>query len=186
MQRKKQVQDAAARQMEALRRHRAEREAAAKIAQSARLENPNMYINNSNMEKPTSSLQNSDEALLLAEHEARWDEIEAAAASINTLIPLITYATLPWPPFGDNLHKYLLALTSNNISASAEDDDDNESSGTSSRDLRRAYTRACLRWHPDKFLHRFSRLVHEEEFEAIMAMVQEVAQGINQAYQELR
>jgi hypothetical protein len=182
MQRKKQVQDAATRQMEALQRHRAEREAAAKIEQGARFENLNMYFNSNSVETTSTSREDSDEAML-AEHEARWATIETAAcfntATSSTVSSpnehnVLTYSTLPWPPFGDNLQKYLLALGGNlnNVDSTA--------------DLRRAYTRACLRWHPDKFQHRFRRVVHEEHLVQIMERVQDIAQGINQAYQELR
>jgi hypothetical protein len=186
MQRKKQVQDAATRQLEALRRHRAEREAAAKIEQGARFENLNTYFNSFSMET-TSSLQNSDEEVL-AEHESRWAEIEAA--SINTSkrseleTALLTYDTLPWPPFGEDLHRYLLAYNNIVPASTAHNGDGNMQDSTA--DLRRAYTRACLRWHPDKFQHRFRRLVHEEHLDHILAKVQDVARGINQAYQELR
>jgi hypothetical protein len=192
MQRRKQVQDAATRQLEALRRHRAEREAAAKIEQGARFENLNTYLSSNNMET-TSSLQNTDEAML-AEHEAQWARIEGAV-SINTTTsnsdlavehPLLTYNTLPWPPFGQDLHRYLLALSTGGGASTALGIKNNFMTSDSTADLRRAYTRACLRWHPDKFQHRFSRLVHEEHFDQIMDRVQDVAQGINQAYQELR
>jgi len=182
MRRNKHVQDAATRQMEALRRHRAEREAAAKIKQGARFENLNAYFNSNSIETKSTSREDSDEAMLV-EHESRWATIEAAACFDTTTSStktapsehiVLTYSTLPWPPFGDNLHKYLLALSGNVRNV--------DSAG----DLRRAYTRACLRWHPDKFQHRFSRVVHEEHLVQIMERVQDVARGINQAYQELR
>lgn len=119
MQRKKQVQDSAARQMEALRRRRAEREAAAKIEQGARFENMNTYFNSSTTMEITSTREGLSDEALLAEHETRWAAIESAATlNTSTSSPdvqieqlILTYNTLPWPPFGEDLHRYLRALS---------------------------------------------------------------------------
>lgn len=193
MERKKQVQDTAARQMEALRKHIAEREAAAKIKQGAHFENLNTYFNSNNTEV-ASSPDITDEALL-AEHESRWATIEAAAASIHTStsspdLPriehavLLTFNTVPWSPFGQDFQKYLLTLS--RIGGGAATATGNRDAIDSTADLRRAYTRACLRWHPDKFQHKFGRLLDEKDYDLVMSRIQEIAGGINQAWQELR
>ena len=48
--------------------------------------------------------------------------------------------------------------------------------------LRLAYTRACLRWHPDRW-HRDR--VRPEDWERVLEGVQRVSQGLNQAWAEL-
>ena len=49
-----------------------------------------------------------------------------------------------------------------------------------------AFRQASLRWHPDKFLQSFGSRLVEEEREAILQRVTEVAQAINQIRQEAK
>ncbi len=55
-----------------------------------------------------------------------------------------------------------------------------------SRPCRRAYAKACLRWHPDKFQHRLGRALSEAHAGQILARVQGISQGINRAWEEVR
>eukprot|EP00884_Botryococcus_braunii_P021460 jgi/Botrbrau1/7999/Bobra.384_2s0025.2 len=51
---------------------------------------------------------------------------------------------------------------------------------------RAAYKELCLRWHPDKFEHRYGRLLDPQTKHGILARVSEVFVSIRQEWDELR
>ena len=70
----------------------------------------------------------------------------------------IAYADVPWPPLecGD----YLLALAALE-QQQQQQPLQQQQQRQRRRAQRRAYARACLRWHPDKFVSRWGRLLLE-------------------------
>lgn len=50
------------------------------------------------------------------------------------------------------------------------------------RALRRAYARACLWWHPDKFAQRVGWRLAAAEREAVLARVQDTFQAVSGAW----
>lgn len=121
----------------------------------------------------TSSSSSAQDALQVAQHEERWVAFEASLIGTEAQIKL-TYDDIPWVPFGDDLRRYLLVVAS--MATGGVD------RGTA---LRRAYTRTCLRWHPDKFQHKFAKHFDGEEWGAVAMKVQQVSQLLNQAWAEV-
>lgn len=125
--------------------------------------------------------------------------MEQRAAGAAAGAQPLTEADIPWPP-SDSPTAYLHAL----IRAEAEADSGRHAPAAhegpssaqqqqrrqqegASRPARRAYAKACLRWHPDKFLHRFGRALGEgEERARVLARVQAISQGLNQAWEEVQ
>ena len=87
----------------------------------------------------------------------------------------IGYNDIPWPASTD-YEQYLLALSRTGDKAS----------GCQQRADRRAYAAACLRWHPDKFAHRYGRKLVEADRNLVLSRVQQIAQGINAAWSSVQ
>lgn len=68
-----------------------------------------------------------------------------------------------------------------------QDDSNTSSSSISSTAAeRKAYTKATLRWHPDKFLHRLGKWIVDRDREEILAKVKQISQEINVAWSQLQ
>ena len=174
LQRRRHVQGEAARQMETLRRHREEREAARKMAAQghggcASESNINFMIDEEINEIPA-----NNDAAAISDHELAWSKLETGIAAADNL--LLNSAI--WPPFKSDLRRYLSALA-------AFHQPTNNNGANEGGNLRRAYTKACLRWHPDKFQARFCRVLTPEELGQVMVDVNLVMEGLNQAWSEV-
>ena len=129
----------------------------------------------------------------LAEQERRWEALDAAACAAGpggdatpAEQPLLCYASIPWPSQGGAA--YLLALAELELGGKPGPGQEPPSAAGPGRRraLRRAYARACLRWHPDKFQQQWGRALAPGDSERVQARVQAVAQGINDAWAELQ
>jgi len=184
MQRQRQIRAEAAQQMERLQQFRAEQAAVRRVAQ-ANLESYREFKipwnASDGSETPASSIH---DAKIVASHERLWSEIDSALTDAqdqgNAMI--LSSEDIPWPPFEDNLRKYLLEIARFSRSVNLSQGSD----GSTGPPLKRAYTQACLRWHPDKFQHKYSRYVISKDWDKILHRVQEISQGLNQAWAELQ
>lgn len=116
---------------------------------------------------------NDSDLVAIAEHEEMWKIFETKKQEA------ITTHDIPWPPFGNDYEKYLILSSEYHYTI-------REGSGSHNIIMRRkAYTKACLRWHPDKFSHKFGKYVSQDDRSRIEKRVQEIAQGVNQAWAAL-
>jgi hypothetical protein len=51
------------------------------------------------------------------------------------------------------------------------------------RCMQQVYRKATLRWHPDKFVGKFGKLMAPADEESIMNNVKNISQGINRSWQ---
>ena len=175
MQRRRQVERDASQQMESLRRHRAEKDAARQMAQGAQSHTFRMQLGDP-WELHERAVDSND-ASIVAAHEEQWATIDqtlaaAAASSDSSSISSLSASKLPWPPFDGDMERYLKALAAYQAADGGN--------------LRKAYTRSCLRWHPDKFQHKFGRLIAEDEFPLVMEKVQKVSQRLTTAWGQIQ
>ena len=140
----------------------------------------------------------------LQQHESQWSALEASAGSGGSAgsadgrISGVAYADVPWPPL--DCAEYLQALAALEQQQQQQRADADQQAGShqqgqgrqedpgkrQQRSHRRAYTRACLRWHPDKFAARWGRLLAEADSQRILQRVQQLSQGLNQAWEALQ
>lgn len=124
------------------------------------------------------------------EHERRWAALESTAASASSnggAGPSLSYDDFPWPP--EDWAAYLATLAR----AELQSQPGGASSGCGAhgsracrKAARRAYARACLRYHPDKFQHRWGRLLADGERQRVLAHVAATAQGLNAAWEAMQ
>lgn len=144
----------------------------------------------------------------LQQHESRWAALATAvssgagtgssdAPSCSSEAACITYAQVPWPPL--DCEDYLLALTAWDEQQQQEQQAPQQQAaqppsqraaastpGAAQRAQRRAYARACLRWHPDKFVARWGPLLEPADRSRILERVQALSQGLNEAWEALQ
>lgn len=172
--RRKQRNDAAS-QMEMLRRYREEQEAARRVSFEALRANISIGSNTETLERTgsiTRQVRGQDLAII-AKHEEAWTRLEQIA-NTNDNLETLRYDDIPWPPFGADLGRYLMALA-NFLRGNGQ-----------SVTTRRAFAQAQLRFHPDKFRHRHSHRVSEADRERIMAEMHRVSQGLNEAREKMQ
>jgi len=105
------------------------------------------------------------------EHESEWKRFTS-----TTEQPVIL-TSIPWPPCPSGL---LSGMASVMLGAS-------EDRRISIYDAhRKAYKMASLRWHPDKFLHKFGSQLERAEREEILKRVQHISQCINDSWDEIK
>jgi len=121
--------------------------------------------------------KDTQDLALLLEHEALWTVLDASPCTKPNAF--LTYHDIPWPPFDD--FKQYITLMAEIVQQNGE-----KSRIQDRNALRKAYAKACLRWHPDKFQHRLGKGIEVEDLPSIMEKVQEIAQGINRAWSELK
>ena len=113
-----------------------------------------------------------------AAHEKAWEGFEA---SMEVAEPL-RYEDVPWPPATSGL---LSAMAAAEI-ARVKGESVAGSRASDSREAfvahKRAFRKANLRWHPDKFMHRFGKALDARDAARIEARTQEISQAINEAW----
>lgn len=136
------------------------------------------------------------------QHERQWAALEAKSSSCGVESDgnkhggcsggALGLAHVPWPPLGSS--EYLAGLSAleqqeagqqQQQQPAAQQQEQGQRSAWQ-RAQRRAYARACLRWHPDKFEARWGRHLAAADRAAVLARVQEVSQGINAAWEQLQ
>lgn len=102
-------------------------------------------------------------------HDALWNAFEMLCGTLEA--PSLGYDDVPWLPEEISPAKY---LTYTAQSASGLDP------------VKKAYARACLRWHPDKFQHKYGKWFSEEQWNQVLERVQRVSQDFNNAWEEYK
>jgi hypothetical protein len=147
---------------------RAARRAAADVRECARRANLLEGGGAGGRDDPQKPLGAADEAALeaaaaaVAAHERRWAALEAAAAAASPP-PRLGLANVPWPPLGGGA-EYLAAAAA----TLAAGDGSRSAAPPKRAALKKAYARACLRWHPDKFERRWGSALAPGEARAVL------------------
>ena len=94
----------------------------------------------------------------------------------------VGYDVIPWPPFVPGL---LSAMAATELTQVRTDQTESASSKEAYVAHRRAFRKAHMRWHPDKFMHRFGSLLHEKDREKIKEKVREISQAINHSWSSI-
>jgi len=117
----------------------------------------------------------SDEAAeLWTSHERAWEAFEAREKAAP-----VSYEEVPWPPVTSGLLSAMAAAEITRAKGGEKGTPDSKEAFVAHK---RAFKRAHLRWHPDKFMHRFGKALGGKDAERIRSKVQEISQAINHAW----
>ncbi len=118
-------------------------------------------------------------AAAVAAHERRWAALEAAAAAAAPP-PRLGLADVPWPPLGGGA-EYLAAAAA----AAAAGAGVGTAAPQTRAALKKAYARACLRWHPDKFERRWGGVLAPGEARAVLERARGAAAALTAGWAAL-
>ena len=120
--------------------------------------------------------------LTWSDHESSWSNLEKRVRAEGNAsdgdnvdsVRFITLGDVPWPPEEGSILVQMVACE--RLSAPSEFEDSNQATSAL---FRRAFKKASLRWHPDKFSAKFGRYLDPEHADEIYDRVQKVSQSIN-------
>jgi hypothetical protein len=101
----------------------------------------------------------------------------------------VKYTNIPWPPLQD-LSRYLKGLAhlmKPSLDAQKPGDNNEDGIATTKRLLKKAYGKASLRWHPDRWQEGglILQKVIAEDRGRVLDTVQDISQRINIAWERL-
>ena len=113
-------------------------------------------------------------------HESSWLIFEKRVDSGgDDVAPWVRETDVPWPPDEKALLTQMAAIERGKIPSTGHSKQDAAAA------YKRAFRKASLRWHPDKFAAKFSSKMHPDEAARVAARVQGVSQAINDAWSAL-
>lgn len=120
----------------------------------------------------------------------RWDRLyqppwPRGPADPDLAMEAVGQAHIPWLPCAPAAYLHALALAEPEGAAAGSAAGRVAKGSPLPRDLRRAYARACLWWHPDKFTQRLGHRLDPADREAMLLRVQATFQALSAAWQEL-
>ncbi len=135
-------------------------------------------------------------AALWTSHERDWESFEqrhrsqpaaeGAEGVEDSEGQVVGYGDIPWPPVTSDLLSAMAALELSDRKMGGGSGQGYSASDATAKEAyvahRRAFRKAQLRWHPDKFMHRFGKCIDESDAAAVLTKLQELARAINDAW----
>jgi len=112
-------------------------------------------------------------------HESSWASFEKRIKVDDVGVPWMCESDVPWPPDEKSMLTQMAAIERGRVVMSTDPKAD------ASAAYKRAFKKASLRWHPDKFAAKYSAKIRPEHVQSISARVQGVSQAINDAWSAL-
>lgn len=97
---------------------------------------------------------------LWQDNEARWGIFTESNQRV------ITYDSIPFPPCDHDVLEFIQVKKTPGASRAA------------------AFKRACLRYHPDKFMQQYGALLHKDDYARVIARLNSITQAINSEWQK--
>ncbi|GMH42054.1 hypothetical protein BSKO_09973 [Bryopsis sp. KO-2023] len=121
------------------------------------------------------------------EEEWQWAKVafESGWKSIERETPqCVTFQDVPWPPDESDMLASLAAIELPNVEPLVKGAVGHaETLKMEYIAFRRAFKAASLRWHPDKFAHRFQGVLDVKHREKILSRAQLIAQQVNMEWE---
>ena len=115
---------------------------------------------------------------LWSEYESSWLTLEKRIAETLTNrcdeTMFIHAHDIPWPPDEESMLAQMAAM-----------EQWNDTKTTALAAYKRAFRKASLRWHPDKFAAKFGKYLDPKDADQVQERVRGVSQAINDAWSEI-
>ena len=127
------------------------------------------------------------------DHERKWTEFDTASTyrgggKAGEEQKTITISNVPWPPSEDIL-QHMAAFEMRQKQEEGEELEPGKGAqrkvAAAEKIYKKAFRRANLRWHPDKFTAKYGKYLDESDRVAILARVEEISMTVNSSYEQL-
>ena len=126
------------------------------------------------------------------DHEQKWTEFDTASTyrgKGGEEQQTITISNVPWPPSEDIL-QHMAAFEMRQKQEEGEEELEpgkgaQRKVAAAEKIYKKAFRRANLRWHPDKFTAKYGKYLDESDRVAILARVEEISMTVNSSYEQL-
>jgi len=128
------------------------------------------------------------------DHEQKWTEFDTASTyrgggKGGEEQKTITISNIPWPPSEDIL-QHMAAFEMRQKQEEGEEELEpgkgaQRKVAAAEKIYKKAFRRANLRWHPDKFTAKYGKYLDENDRVAILARVEEISMTVNSSYEQL-
>ena len=128
------------------------------------------------------------------DHEQKWTEFDTASTyrgggKGGEEQKTITISNIPWPPSEDIL-QHMAAFEMRQKQEEGEEELEpgkgaQRKVATAEKIYKKAFRRANLRWHPDKFTPKYGKYLDDNDRVAILARVEEISMTVNSSYEQL-
>ena len=128
------------------------------------------------------------------DHEQKWTEFDTASTyrgggKGGEEQKTITISNIPWPPSEDIL-QHMAAFEMRQKQEEGEEELEpgkgaQRKVAAAEKIYKKAFRRANLRWHPDKFTSKYGKYLDDNDRVAILARVEEISMTVNSSYEQL-
>ena len=125
------------------------------------------------------------------DHEQKWAKFDAATTCGGKEAEgeqnKISMSDIPWPPSKDILqHMAAFEMRQKGEREEFEDGSRAERKAAAAEKIhKKAFRRANLRWHPDKFTAKYGKYLDENDRDAILERVEEISMTVNSSFEKL-
>ena len=117
------------------------------------------------------------------DHEQKWTEFDSTTFREEEG-KKISMRNVPWPPSEDIL-QHMAAFEMRQKEEGEDFECEERKVLVAEKIYKKAFRRANLRWHPDKFTARYGKYLDENDRDAILARVEEISMIVNTSYEKL-
>ena len=117
------------------------------------------------------------------DHEQKWTEFDSTTFREEEG-KKISMRNVPWPPSEDIL-QHMAAFEMRQKEEGEDFECEERKVLVAEKIYKKAFRRANLRWHPDKFTARYGKYLDENDRDAILARVEEISMIVNSSYEKL-
>ena len=117
------------------------------------------------------------------DHEQKWTEFDSTTFREEEG-KKISMRNVPWPPSEDIL-QHMAAFEMRQKEEGEDFECEERKVLVAEKIYKKAFRRANLRWHPDKFTVRYGKYLDENDRDAILARVEEISMIVNSSYEKL-
>lgn len=117
---------------------------------------------------------------LWSEHESAWKMFTKSVSETASVSIEIRVQDVPWPPDDTAILTHMAANEHQRLSHSVD-----EAKEHAAKAYKKAFRKASLRWHPDKFMSKFGKFIHSEDVDEVYKRVQAISQTINDCWSDL-
>ena len=125
-----------------------------------------------------------EKADLWESHEKKWKVFEEKETKEVDVV--VSYHDIPWPPATTGILSAMAVVELENAKCLEGHHGEMKGMVFGEKEAyiahKRAFRKAQMRWHPDKFIHRFSKILDKKDASRIEQKINEISSSINEEW----